>query len=102
MDKPVLPRIYLSPPHMSGEELEFVKDTFASNWIAPLGPQVDAFEREMAEYVGVSHASALVSGTAGIHLALRLIGVQPGDEVLVSAFTFSGSANPVLYVIAKP
>ena len=60
MDKPVLPRIYLSPPHMSGEELELVKDAFASNWIAPLGPHVDAFEREMAEYVGVSHAAALV------------------------------------------
>src|SRR5437762_12730619 len=97
MDKPLLPRIYLSPPHMSGEELEFVKDTFASNWIAPLGPQVDAFECEMAEYVGVSHAAALVSGTAAIHLALRLIGVQPGDEVLCSTLTFTASANRVLY-----
>src|SRR5207244_932233 len=71
MDKPVLPRIYLSPPHMSGEELEFVKNAFASNWIAPLGPQVDAFEAEIAEYLGVSHAAALVSGTAGNLLALR-------------------------------
>ncbi len=102
MDKPVLPRIYLSPPHMSGEELELVKDTFASNWIAPLGPQVDAFEREMAEYLGVSHAAALVSGTAAIHLALRLIGLQPADEVLCSTFTFSASANPVLYEHAHP
>jgi len=101
-DKPVLPRIYLSPPHMSGEELEFVKDTFASNWIAPLGPQVDAFEAEIADYVGVSHAAALVSGTAAIHLALRLVGVQPGDEVLCSTFTFSASANPVLYQQAQP
>ena len=74
----MLPRIYLSPPHMSGEELELVKDAFASNWIAPLGPHVDAFEREMAEYLGVSHAAALVSGTAAIHLALRLVGVATG------------------------
>jgi dTDP-4-amino-4,6-dideoxygalactose transaminase len=102
MDKAVLPRIYLSPPHMSGEELEFVEDAFASNWIAPLGPHVDAFEREMAEYLGVSHAAALVSGTAAIHLALRLVGVQPGDEVLCSTLTFSASANPVLYEHAKP
>src|SRR5437667_8212230 len=102
MDKPVLPRIYLSPPHMSGEELEFVKHAFASNWIAPLGPQVDAFEAEMAEYVGVSHAAALASGTAAIHLALRLVGVQPGDEVLCSTLTFSASANPVLYEHAQP
>src|ERR1044071_6024895 len=102
MHKPALPRIYLSPPHMSGEELDFVKQAFASNWIAPLGPQVDAFEAEMAEYVGVSHAAALVSGTAAIHLALRLVGVQPGDEVLCSTFTFSASANPVLYEQAQP
>jgi hypothetical protein len=102
MDKPVLPRIYLSPPHMSGEELELVQDAFASNWIAPLGPHVDAFEREAAEYIGVSHAAALVSGTAAIHLALRLIGLQPGDEVLCSTLTFSASANPVLYEHAQP
>ncbi len=102
MDKPVLPRIYLSPPHMSGEELEFVKDAFASNWIAPLGPHVDAFENEMADYLGVSHAAALVSGTAAIHLALRLIGLQPGDEVLCSTLTFSATANPVLYEQAAP
>src|SRR6187200_250779 len=102
MNKPVLPRIFLSPPHMSGEELEFVRETFVSNWIAPLGPQVDAFEREMAEYLGVSHAAALVSGTAAIHLALRLIGLQPGDEVLCSTLTFSASANPVLYEHARP
>jgi hypothetical protein len=102
MDKPVLPRIYLSPPHMSGEELELVQDAFAGNWIAPLGPHVDAFEREAAEYIGVSHAAALVSGTTAIHLALRLIGLQPGDEVLCSTLTFSASANPVLYEHAQP
>jgi dTDP-4-amino-4,6-dideoxygalactose transaminase len=102
MDKPVPPRVYLSPPHMSGEELELVKDAFASNWIAPLGPHVDAFEREIAEYLGVAHAAALASGTAAIHLALRLIGVHPGDEVLCSTLTFSASANPILYEQAKP
>jgi dTDP-4-amino-4,6-dideoxygalactose transaminase len=102
MDKPALPRIYLSPPHMTGKELQFIEDAFASNWIAPLGPHVDAFEREMAEYLGVSHAAALVSGTAAIHLALRLIGVQPGDEVLCPTLTFSASANPVLYEHAQP
>jgi dTDP-4-amino-4,6-dideoxygalactose transaminase len=102
MDKPLPPRVYLSPPHMSGEELEFVKDAFVSNWIAPLGPHVDAFEGEMAEYLGVSHAAALASGTAAIHLALRLIGLRPGDEVLCSTLTFSASANPVLYEHAQP
>src|SRR5439155_12064365 len=102
MDKPVLPRIYLSPPHMSGEELELVQDAFASNWIAPLGPHVDAFEREAAEYIGVSYAAALVSGTAAIHLALRLIGLQPGGEVLCSTLTFSASANPCCTNMRSP
>ena len=75
------PRIYLSPPHMSGEELELVKEAFATNWIAPLGPHVDAFEKELAAYTGVPHAAALSSGTAAIHLALRLLGFfeQVGD-----------------------
>jgi dTDP-4-amino-4,6-dideoxygalactose transaminase len=95
-------RIYLSPPHMSGLEQRFVKEAFESNWIAPLGPQVDAFEREFAEKVGARHALALSSGTAAIHLALIHLGVGPGDEVIVSTFTFSASANPVVYVGAKP
>jgi len=102
MDKPALPRIYLSPPHMSGEELILVKEAFASNWIAPLGPHVDAFETEVAEYAGVRHAAALSSGTAAIHLALRLLGLKPGEEVLCSTFTFSASANPILYEGGKP
>lgn len=102
MDKPVLPRIYLSPPHMSGEELELVKEAFASNWIAPLGPHVDAFEKEVAAFAGVSHAVALSSGTAAIHLALRLLGLQPGEEVLCSTFTFSASANPIAYEGGHP
>jgi pyridoxal phosphate-dependent aminotransferase EpsN len=90
-------RIYLSPPHLGSDELELVKEAFATNWIAPLGPHVDAFEREVAECVGLSHAAALSSGTAGLHLALRLLGMQPGDEVICSSFTFSASANPILY-----
>jgi len=95
-------RVYLSSPHMSGEELELVKDAFASNWIAPLGPHVNAFETELADYVGVPHAAALSSGTAAIHLALRLLQVQPGDAVLCSSLTFSASANPIVYEGAVP
>ena len=95
-------RLYLSPPHMSGLEQQFVQEAFDSNWIAPLGPQVDAFEREFAELVGAKHALALSTGTAGIHLSLILAGVGPGDEVLVSTLTFSASANPVVYQGAKP
>ncbi len=105
-------RIYLSPPHMSGLEQAFVAETFASNWIAPLGPQVDAFEQEFAARIGalchevlgheVTHALALSSGTAALHLALLLAGVGPGDEVLVSTLTFSASANPVVYLGARP
>lgn len=95
-------RIYLSPPHMSGRELDFLHDAFASNWIAPLGPHVDAFEKEMAGYVGVGHAVALSSGTAALHLAMRLLGVGVGDEVLCSTFTFSASVNPILYEGGRP
>jgi len=95
-------RIYLSPPHMSGKELTLVKDAFESNWIAPLGPHVDAFEEEMAQYLGVGHAAALSSGTAALHLALRLIGVEAGAEVICSSLTFSASANPILYEKARP
>jgi dTDP-4-amino-4,6-dideoxygalactose transaminase len=96
------PRIYLSPPHMGETELELVKDAFASNWIAPLGPHVDAFEREFAAYLGVAHAAALSSGTAAIHLALRLLGLQPGEEVICSTLTFAASANPILYEGGTP
>jgi pyridoxal phosphate-dependent aminotransferase EpsN len=92
-----MPRIYLSPPHMSGHELELVRDAFASNWIAPLGPHVDAFERELAAAVGVPHAAALSSGTAALHLAMQLVGVERGDEVLCSTFTFSATANAIAY-----
>jgi dTDP-4-amino-4,6-dideoxygalactose transaminase len=95
-------RIYLSPPHMGGDELKLVQETFASNWIAPLGPQVDAFEKEFATYVNSPHAAALSSGTAALHLALKLLGVKPGDDVICSALTFSASANPIIYEGATP
>jgi len=95
-------RIYLSAPHMSGKELHYMKDAFDSNWIAPLGPNVDAFERELAEYVGVKDAVTLSSGTAAIHLALQLIGVNKYDRVFCSSLTFVASANPILYMGAEP
>ena len=95
-------RIYLSPPHMSGAELPLVQEAFAENWIAPLGPHVDGFEREMAAFTGVGHAAALSAGTAALHLALRLVGLRPGEEVLCSSFTFSASANPIAYEGAVP
>ena len=95
-------RIYLSPPHMSGQEFEFLKDAFDSNWIAPLGPHVDAFEQEMAEYLGVKYAAALSSGTAALHLGLILVGVKEGDVVLCPSLTFSASANVILYEKATP
>lgn len=95
-------RIYLSPPHVGPEERELLLQAFDSNWIAPLGPHVDAFERELADYVGVPHAAALSSGTAGLHLALVLLGVGPGDEVWLSTQTFAATANAVVYVGATP
>ena len=95
-------RIYLSPPHMSGLEQAFVNEAFATNWIAPVGPHVEAFERELAEVVGAPHAVALSSGTAALHLALLLAGVGPGDEVLVSSLTFAASVNPIIYLGGRP
>ena len=94
--------IHLSVPHMGAEEERYVAEAFASNWIAPLGPQVDAFEAEFAMAVGASHAVALSSGTAALHLALLLAGVEAGDDVFVSDFTFSASVNPVAYLGARP
>ena len=97
-----LERVYLSPPHMSGEERSLLLDAFDSNWIAPLGPHVDAFEREFAEKVKVDHAVALSSGTAALHLALRLLDIGAGDRVIVSSLTFAATANAVTYVDAAP
>ncbi|RKG92498.1 DegT/DnrJ/EryC1/StrS family aminotransferase [Corallococcus terminator] len=95
-------RIYLSSPHMGTLERRYVEDAFASNWIAPLGPHVDAFQEEFARCVGSPHALALSSGTAALHLALQLVGVGPGDDVLVSTLTFSASVNPIRYLGASP
>lgn len=95
-------RLYLSPPHLGDLERGFVADAIDSNWIAPLGPHVDAFEREICAYARSSHAVALSSGTAGLHLALQLVGVEAGDEVLVSDLTFVASANAVTYLGAIP
>ncbi len=95
-------RIYLSPPHLSGAERTFVTEAFDSNWVAPLGPNVNGFEGDLAAYTGAAHAAALSSGTAALHLALILLGVGPGDEVVCSSFTFSASANPIVYQGAVP
>ncbi|MGQ4665878.1 DegT/DnrJ/EryC1/StrS family aminotransferase [Metabacillus halosaccharovorans] len=95
-------RIYLSSPHMSGKELDYIKDAFDTNWIAPIGPNVDDFEKELAQYVGASEAVAVSSGTAAIHLALSLLGVKSGDKVFCSSLTFIASANPIIYQGAEP
>jgi dTDP-4-amino-4,6-dideoxygalactose transaminase len=94
--------ILLSTPHMGDREMEFVKEAFDTNWIAPVGPHVDAFEQEFCQVVGASYAAAVSSGTAALHLALRLVGVQPGDEVFCSTLTFVATANPITYLGAKP
>jgi pyridoxal phosphate-dependent aminotransferase EpsN len=95
-------RLYLSPPDVGEVERELLLDAFDSNWIAPLGPHVDAFEREFAQWLGVTDAAALSSGTAALHLALVMLGVGPGDEVVVPTLTFVASANAVLYAGARP
>jgi dTDP-4-amino-4,6-dideoxygalactose transaminase len=94
--------IYLSPPHMGSLERQLLLDAFDSNWIAPLGPHVDAFEREFAETIGVPCALAVTSGTSALHLALAGLGVGPGDEVLTSTLTFAATANVIAYVGATP
>ncbi|KEZ50323.1 aminotransferase class I/II-fold pyridoxal phosphate-dependent enzyme [Metabacillus indicus] len=95
-------RIYLSPPHMSGNEQKYINEAFESNWIAPLGPNVDSFEQEMASYTGSGGAVALSSGTAAIHLALKLLGIKRNDYVFCSSLTFVASANPIVYEGANP
>lgn len=97
-------RIWLAKPHMSeeGYEQEFVNQAFESNWLAPLGPNVDGFEAELAKKVGVSHAAALVSGTAAIHLGLKALGVKEGDNVICPSFTFAATANAITYLNANP
>ena len=94
-------RIYLSPPHMSGNELKYIKEVFDENWIAPMGPSQTKFEESVKEYTGAKHAIAVTSGTAGIHLALHAIGVSKGDYVISSTLTFAGTVNPIKYLGAN-
>lgn len=94
-------RIYLSSPTMHGEEQTFIQEAFDTNWVAPLGKNVDEFEREIAEYVGVKHAAALSAGTAALHLAVKLAGVRPDDIVFCPDLTFSATVNPVSYENGK-
>ncbi|MDE6605763.1 MAG: DegT/DnrJ/EryC1/StrS family aminotransferase [Clostridia bacterium] len=95
-------RIYLSSPHMCGEEMQYIKEAFDTNWVAPLGKNVEMFEKEMCEYIGRPYAVALSSGSAAIHLGLKYLGVEQGDIVFCSSFTFSGSCNSILYLNAEP
>ncbi|MEM8672434.1 MAG: aminotransferase class I/II-fold pyridoxal phosphate-dependent enzyme [Cyanobacteria bacterium P01_G01_bin.67] len=98
MKQPIL----LSTPHIGEQELKFVKEAFDTNWVAPVGPNIDAFEAEFSQVVGTPHAAALSSGTAALHLALKLVGVEAGDEVFCSTFTFIASASPITYLGATP
>lgn len=96
------PKIWLSSPHMGTMEQLFVKEAFDTNWIAPLGPHVNGFEADLQAFTGAAYAAALSSGTAALHLALILLGVKAGDEVICQSFTFSASANPIVYQGATP
>jgi dTDP-4-amino-4,6-dideoxygalactose transaminase len=95
-------KVWLSSPHMSGVEQKFVQEVFDTNWVSPVGPHINRFEQVLADYVGVGHCAALGSGTAAIHLALIILGVQREDEVICQSFTFSGSCNPIMYQGATP
>jgi dTDP-4-amino-4,6-dideoxygalactose transaminase len=95
-------KIWLSSPHLGGNEIKYIEKAFEENWIAPLGPNVDSFENELGEYLNMPNVAALSSGTSAIHLALILLDVQMGDEVICSSFTFSASANPIAYQKAIP
>ena len=101
-------KIYLCVPHLSGKEIDYVKEAFDSNWVAPLGPNVDGFEGDLKRYLASSQDDrgfevvALCSGTAALHLGLLCCGVGPGDEVITQSFTFCASANPIIYLGATP
>ena len=95
-------RVYLSPPHMGGDELDYIHQAFEANWIAPLGENVDGFEDDLTSYTGVNHAAMVTTGTAAIHLGLILLGVEEGDEVICQSFTFAASVNPIHYLKATP
>lgn len=102
MVKKLKQKILLSPPHLSGEEYHYVKEAFDSNWVAPAGPHLQAFEDDIASYISSSGAVALQSGTSAIHLALKVLNVGAGDRVFCSTFTFAASANPIHYLGAEP
>ena len=95
-------RIFLSSPHMGNLEKEFIKEAFDTNWIAQLGPNVNSFEKEVAQYVGIDNAAALISGTSAIHLAIKLLGIKEGDVVFCSDLTFAATCNPIIYEKATP
>ena len=95
-------RIYLSSPTMNGEEMKYIQEAFDTNWIAPLGKNVNEFEKELAQCVGSKYGAALSAGTAALHLALKLAGVTKGDYVFCSSLTFSASCNPICYEGAEP
>lgn len=95
-------KIWLSSPHLTGEEQKYVKEAFDTNWVAPLGPNVNGFEKEICNYTGAKNCSVLISGTAAIHLGLILLDVKENDEVICSTFTFSASVNPICYLKAIP
>ncbi len=96
-------KIWLSSPHMGGNELQYINEAFAENWVAPLGPNVDGFEKDLEKFLGnQNYVAALSAGTAALHLALIILGVKRDDEVICQSFTFSASANPITYVGAKP
>ena len=95
-------KIWLSSPHMGGSEMKYIEEAYTSNWVAPLGPNVDRFESDVQNFTGSKHCAALSSGTAALHLALILAGVHPGDYVICQSMTFSASANPIAYLGAIP
>ena len=95
-------RIYLSSPTMHGEEKKFIKEAFDTNWVAPLGPNVNEFEKEMAAYIGVKTGAALSAGTAAIHMMLKMVNIKEGDIVFVSDLTFSATCNPICYEKGTP
>jgi len=99
---PATERIYLSPPHLSGREQQYLMEAISTNWVAPVGPHVDRFEAEFARFIGVEHAVAVCSGTAAMHLVIRHLRIQPGEEVFCSSSTFAASINPVVYERGTP
>ncbi|MCX6188965.1 MAG: DegT/DnrJ/EryC1/StrS aminotransferase family protein, partial [Bacteroidetes bacterium] len=94
--------IYLSPPHLTGFEKKFIDEALQSNWVSPYGSNIDGFEKELEEYLDIPYSALITSATAGIHLALAILGVERNDIVLVPTFTFAACVNPILYLGAEP